>query len=70
MNTATNTVTTEMTQALVAALKGCASVKAWGRRVRGDMHGVTLEFRGEVRHYSGPFISVRGGDQIAIVRFG
>lgn len=67
--TTTNTVTTEMNQALVAALKGCAPVKAWGRRVRGDMNGVTLEFRGEVHYYSGPFVSVRGGDQVAIVRF-
>ena len=42
---------------------------AWGRRVSGDMHGATLERCGVVKYYAGPFTSVRGGDQIAIVRW-
>lgn len=42
----------------------------WGRRVSGDPYGVTIERDGRVEHYSGPLTAVRGGDQIAIVRFG
>ena len=42
----------------------------WGRRVSGNVHGVTLERNGEHRHYAGPFVSVRRDGQTAIVRWG
>lgn len=42
----------------------------WGRRVRGDMHGVTLERNGVERYYNGPFVPVHGDGQTAIVRWG
>lgn len=40
----------------------------WGRRVDGDMHGVTIEYNGKTRYWPGPGTCIRGGDQIAIVR--
>jgi hypothetical protein len=42
----------------------------WGRRVNGDMHGVTLERNGVEKYHPGPFSAVRVGDQSAIVRWG
>jgi hypothetical protein len=42
----------------------------WGRRVSGNVHGVTLERDGVERHYTGPFVSVRRDGQTAIVRWG
>ena len=42
----------------------------WGRRVSGDVHGVTLERDGVTRHYTGPFVPVHGDGQTAIVRWG
>lgn len=41
----------------------------WGRRVSGDMHGVTLERDGVERHYLGPFVPVHRDGQTAIVRW-
>ena len=43
----------------------------WGTRVSGSPHHLTLRGAdGKDRYYSGPFVSVRAGDQVAIVRFG
>jgi hypothetical protein len=44
---------------------------AWGRRVSGNVPGVTLERDGVERHYyAGPFKPVRRDGQTAIVRWG
>ena len=42
----------------------------WGRRVAGNVHGVTLERDGVERHYAGPFVPVHRDGQTAIVRWG
>ena len=42
----------------------------WGRRVSGDVHGVTLERDGLVRYYPGPFVALERDGQKAIVRWG
>lgn len=42
----------------------------WGRRVSGDVHGVTLERDGLVRYYPGPFVAIERDGQKAIVRWG
>lgn len=42
----------------------------WGRRVHGDMNGITLEKEGVETYHPGPFSAVRAGDQSAIVRWG
>lgn len=66
--------TTEMTQDLRSKLLNLGWRKpenmTWGRRVSGDMHGVTLERNGVEKYYPGPLISVRVGEQVAIVRWG
>lgn len=42
----------------------------WGRRVSGDVYGITLERGGKKFSVSGPFTAVRVGEYSAIVRFG
>lgn len=43
----------------------------WGTRVSGSPHHLALRGAdGKDRYYIGPFVSIRGGDQAAIVRFG
>ncbi len=67
------TKTTTMTPALREKLisKGWKpECVAWGRRVSGSPHGMTLEREGVERYYSGPFVPVHAGDQSAIVRWG
>lgn len=41
----------------------------WGRRVNGDMHGVTLERNGVETYHPGPLTTVKVGNQSAIVRW-
>ena len=64
--------TTVMHPALTAELVRLgwnpARVGCWGNVVSGNVHGVRLERNGIERHYSGPFTSVEGGGQLAIVR--
>jgi len=67
------TKTTEMSPALRDALRilGWKPERVtWGRRVSGDMHGAILERDGVETYYAGPFVPVRIGDQMAIVRWG
>ncbi len=67
----------EMNQALRDALqqKGWNADRieqegVWGMRVDGSPHHLTLRGSDGVdRYYSGPFVSIRAGDQAAIVRF-
>ena len=42
----------------------------WGRRVSGDVRGVTLERDGEHGYYARPFVPVHRDGQTAIVRWG
>ena len=42
----------------------------WGRRVAGNVHGISLERQGFVRHYAAPLVTVTAAGQVAIVRFG
>ena len=66
-------MTKTMNPTLNAALlrKGWNPEKVvWGRRVSGSVHGAEIEHSGETRYYTGPFVSIREGDQIAIVRWG
>jgi hypothetical protein len=43
----------------------------WGRRVHGDVHGVTIERDGVERYYAGPFWAIKHrSGQMAIVRWG
>jgi hypothetical protein len=42
----------------------------WGRRVSGDVHGVTLERDGVKLYYAGPFVPIHRDGQTAIVRWG
>jgi len=70
-----NIKTTEMSAALKTELskQGWASRMQevlWGRRVQGNMHGVTIEKEGVEKYYAGPFAAVSADGQIAIVRFG
>lgn len=64
----------QMSQELKTALerKGWNPSKVtWGERIQGDLHGLTLRLpSGVVRHYSGPLVSLRAGNQAAIVREG
>lgn len=67
------TTTTTMDDALRDALRilGWKPERVtWGRRVSGDMHGAILERDGVETYYAGPFVPVRMGDQMAIVRWG
>ena len=43
----------------------------WGRRVQGNVHGVTIELNGKETYYTGPFVCVQSKDQlqVAIVRW-
>jgi hypothetical protein len=41
----------------------------WGRRVEGDMHGMSLEQKGVIEYYPGPFVAIGYGGQSAIVRW-
>jgi hypothetical protein len=69
----TKQITADMSPALREELQRLGWKPArvtWGRRVSGDMHGVTLERNGQERHYPGPFVPVHAGDQTAIVRWG
>ena len=69
--TTTTATTTTMNAALSANLAANGATPIlWGRRVNGDANGVTIERNGERRYIVGPFTAVRGGDQIAIVRWG
>ena len=65
--------TTKMNDALrfeLARLGWKPEHVTWGRRVSGDVHGVTLERDGVELYYAGPFVSVRRDGQSAIVRWG
>lgn len=42
----------------------------WGRRVSGTVHGIVLERDGVETYHLGPLVTVHGGDQSAIVRWG
>lgn len=43
----------------------------WGRRLQGDIHGITLSLPdGSESWCHGPASTVRIGDQVAIIRFG
>lgn len=70
----TTIITTEMSFALRGELLNLGwrspDRLCWGRRVSGDMHGMTLERNGVEKYYPGPFTAVRAGDQSAIVRWG
>ena len=69
----TTTTTTTMNDALRAELLRLGwkpDRVTWGRRVSGDVHGVTLERDGMERHYFGPFVPVHRDGQTAIVRWG
>jgi hypothetical protein len=65
-----------MTKTMNAALREALIAKGWdpervvwGRRVSGSPYGMELEYKGTVIYYDGPFQTIRGGDQVAIVRW-
>ena len=65
--------TTTMSPALRAELQRLGwkpERVTWGRRVSGDVHGITLERDGVERYHAGPFVPVHADGQTAIVRWG
>lgn len=70
MNITTTTMSLALRERLIQLGWNPECVTTWGRRVNGDMHGVTLERNGVEKYHPGPFSAVSVGDQSAIVRWG